>query len=175
MASEASNSYKNLELQDGMRSEKDDKILVIGATNRPQDLDDAARRRFIKRLYVPLPEQEARIHIAKRLLAKQKHDLADDDFEKIGTMTNGYSGADMTNLTKEAALGPIRCLDLSKMDDIKKEDVRNVKFADFEKAFTQIKASVSEQNTKEYKEWNKQYGSTKDSVSASKDHLNMYC
>ena len=158
-----------------MRSEKDDKILVIGATNRPQDLDDAARRRFIKRLYVPLPEQEARIHIAKKLLAKQSHDITDEDFEKIGTMTNGYSGADMTNLTKESALGPIRSLDLSKMDDIKKEDVRNVKFADFEKAFTQIKASVSEQNTKEYEEWNKQYGSTKDNVSANKDHLNMYC
>lgn len=41
---------------DGATTDNDEKLLVIGATNRPQELDEAARRRFVKRLYIPLPE-----------------------------------------------------------------------------------------------------------------------
>jgi AAA+ superfamily predicted ATPase len=45
-------------LQDGAATGEDERILVIGATNRPQDLDKAARRHFTKKLYIPLPEFE---------------------------------------------------------------------------------------------------------------------
>jgi SpoVK/Ycf46/Vps4 family AAA+-type ATPase len=45
-------------LQDGAATGEDDRILVIGATNRPQELDEAARRRLVKKLYIPLPEFE---------------------------------------------------------------------------------------------------------------------
>ena len=58
-------------LQDGATTEGEEKILVVGATNRPQDLDEAARRRLVKRLYVPLPEAPARAHIIKHLLSKE--------------------------------------------------------------------------------------------------------
>lgn len=37
---------------------EEERILIVGATNRPQELDEAARRRFTRRLYIPLPEQE---------------------------------------------------------------------------------------------------------------------
>lgn len=43
---------------DGATTDNDERLLVIGATNRPQELDEAARRRFVKRLYIPLPELE---------------------------------------------------------------------------------------------------------------------
>nr|CAI5828105.1 unnamed protein product [Callosobruchus analis] len=43
---------------DGAMTDNEERILVIGATNRPQELDEAARRRFVKRLYIPLPEFE---------------------------------------------------------------------------------------------------------------------
>lgn len=43
---------------DGATTDSDERLLVIGATNRPQELDEAARRRFVKRLYIPLPELE---------------------------------------------------------------------------------------------------------------------
>lgn len=43
---------------DGATTDNDERILVIGATNRPQELDEAARRRFVKRLYIPLPDAE---------------------------------------------------------------------------------------------------------------------
>lgn len=42
---------------DGAATGDEDRILVAGATNRPQELDEAARRRFVKRLYIPLPEK----------------------------------------------------------------------------------------------------------------------
>ena len=58
-------------IQDGATCTGDEKILVVGATNRPQDLDEAARRRLVKRLYVPLPEQEAREHIIRNLLSTE--------------------------------------------------------------------------------------------------------
>ena len=44
---------------------------MVGATNRPQDLDEAARRRLVKRLYVPLPEEAARGQIIRSLLKKE--------------------------------------------------------------------------------------------------------
>lgn len=48
---------------DGATTDSEERILVIGATNRPQELDEAARRRFVKRLYIPLPEFDVRIKI----------------------------------------------------------------------------------------------------------------
>lgn len=43
----------------------EDRLLLIGATNRPQELDEAARRRLVKRLYIPLPDFEVRIQLLK--------------------------------------------------------------------------------------------------------------
>ncbi|KAF1744418.1 hypothetical protein MXB_5285 [Myxobolus squamalis] len=106
---------------DGCGSSSDDRILIIGATNRPQELDDAARRRFVKRLYVPLPDNKAREQIINNLLSKQSHSIEADDILLIVQKTCGYSGADMMNLCKEAALGPIR--------DIK--DIANANINDF--------------------------------------------
>jgi ATP-dependent Zn protease len=45
---------------DGCNTKADDFVLVIGATNRPQEIDEAARRRFVKRIYVPLPDADSR-------------------------------------------------------------------------------------------------------------------
>lgn len=44
---------------DGAKTTNSDKVLVIGTTNRPESLDEAARRRFVRRLYVPLPKDES--------------------------------------------------------------------------------------------------------------------
>ena len=138
----------------------EERILVVGATNRPQDLDEAARRRLVKRLYVPLPETGARVKIVQNLLSSQNHSLSRDSYEEIGRLTDGYSGADMANLCKEAAMGPIRSLDYSKMDSITPEDVRSIEFLDFESALKQVKASVSDKDLQNYHNWNEQYGST---------------
>jgi SpoVK/Ycf46/Vps4 family AAA+-type ATPase len=75
---------------------------------RPQELDSAARRRFVKRIYIPLPDLSARQAIITNLLKDQQHTLTNNEMEHIGTLTDGFSGADMHSLCQDAALGPIR-------------------------------------------------------------------
>ncbi|KAJ1977320.1 putative 26S proteasome subunit yta6 [Dimargaris xerosporica] len=135
----------------------DDRILVVGATNRPQEIDEAARRRFRKRLYIPLPEREGRKTIVKNLLRKQKNCLTDAEIEELCQLTDGYSGSDMDGLCREAAIGPIRSI--GDICSISADDVRPVAFADFQIALTQIRASVSDRDLELYTAWNKEYGS----------------
>ena len=68
---------------------------MVGATNRPHELDDAARRRFVKRLYIPLPEKEDREVLLRSLLEKNVHKITDKDVAKLGIETSGYSGTDL--------------------------------------------------------------------------------
>ncbi|XP_041363385.1 fidgetin-like protein 1 [Gigantopelta aegis] len=144
---------------DGASTDSEENILVIGATNRPQEIDEAARRRFIKRLYIPLPECAARRHIIKNLMTTQKNNLSDSQLDEIAKKTEGYSGSDMANLCKEAALGPIRSIPFDEIETISAEQVRCIMFADFEEAFLQVRASVSPNDLCRYIEWNNLYGS----------------
>ncbi|ESO01972.1 hypothetical protein HELRODRAFT_94331 [Helobdella robusta] len=144
---------------DGVATGEDDRILVVGATNRPQEIDEAARRRFVKRLYIPLPESSARQQIICRLLMKQRHNLAEDDVTVICSKTEGYSGADMANLCREAALGPIRRLDFNDIQNISEDQVQAIDLQDFLSALKQVKASVSSQDLKLYLDWNQKFGS----------------
>ncbi|KAI8866139.1 AAA-domain-containing protein [Ramicandelaber brevisporus] len=138
----------------------DDRILIVGATNRPQEIDEAARRRFRKRLYIPLPDSNGREGIMKHLLNKQKNDLTSDQIKDICVnKTDGYSGSDMDGLCREAAIGPIRAIPIDQITRINPNDVRPVNYQDFLNALTQIRASVSSQDLVLYQDWDKQYGS----------------
>lgn len=83
-------------------------ILVLGATNIPWVLDSAIRRRFEKRIYIPLPEAHARTDMFKLHLGTTAHDLADADFRELGKQTNGYSGADISIIVRDALMQPVR-------------------------------------------------------------------
>jgi SpoVK/Ycf46/Vps4 family AAA+-type ATPase len=65
------------------------RVLVLAATNAPWSIDDAARRRFVRRQYIPLPEDDVRVAQLKTLLANQKHDLQDEDVQKLVGLTQG--------------------------------------------------------------------------------------
>ncbi|KAJ3416155.1 hypothetical protein HDV05_002800 [Chytridiales sp. JEL 0842] len=129
---------------DGCGTDSEDRILLIGATNRPHEIDEAARRRFRKKLYIPLPESEARLTIMLNLLKKQKHSLSEEQVEDVVRQTEGYSGSDMDGLIREAALGPIR--DIRDIRNISADDVRPVTYEDFVEALTQVRASVSDKD-----------------------------
>ena len=83
-------------------------ILVLGATNIPWELDAAIRRRFEKRVYIPLPEAEARAYMVKLNLGDTPHELTEEDFDKLGAITKGASGSDIKVLVKEALMQPLR-------------------------------------------------------------------
>ncbi|KAG8237827.1 hypothetical protein J437_LFUL002436 [Ladona fulva] len=143
---------------DGAATSEDDRILVIGATNRPQELDEAARRRLVKRLYIPLPEFKARHQIIVKLMSNQRNNLMPEDIDEVAKLTEGYSGADMKNLCREAALGPIRSIRFEDIERIQPDQVRPVVLADFIAALSQVRASVSTADLNQYIAWNNQYG-----------------
>lgn len=65
------------------------RVLVLAATNCPWDIDDAARRRFVRRQYIPLPEPETRETQLRTLLGAQRHALSDRDIKKLVRLTDG--------------------------------------------------------------------------------------
>lgn len=85
-------------------------VLTLGATNCPWDLDSAIRRRFQKRIYIPLPSVEARQVMFKIHIGSTRHSLHEDDFRELALRTDGFSGSDISNIVKDALMEPIRTL-----------------------------------------------------------------
>ncbi|XP_064411853.1 spastin [Latimeria chalumnae] len=145
---------------DGVQSSGDDRVLVMGATNRPQELDEAVLRRFAKRVYVSLPNEETRLKLLKNLLYKHGNPLTQKDLEQLARMTEGYSGSDLTALAKDAALGPIRELKPEQVKNMSASEMRNIRLSDFIESLKKIKHSVSPQTLAAYIRWNREYGDT---------------
>ncbi|XP_075068743.1 fidgetin-like protein 1 [Mixophyes fleayi] len=143
---------------DGATTSSDDRILVVGATNRPQEIDEAARRRLVKRLYIPLPEASARKQIVVSLMCREHCSLTEQEVEAIVLQADGFSGADMTQLCREAALGPIRSIQAMDISTITPEQVRSIAYIDFQNAFQTVRPSVSKKDLELYENWNKTFG-----------------
>ena len=92
---------------DGVGKQEGD-VLVLGATNVPWELDAAIRRRFEKRVYIPLPEPGARALMVKIHLGDTPNNLCEGDFDTLGHLTEGASGSDIKVLVKEALMEPLR-------------------------------------------------------------------
>jgi SpoVK/Ycf46/Vps4 family AAA+-type ATPase len=142
---------------DGTGTTGQGRVLLIGATNRPQELDDAIRRRFVKRLYIRLPEEADRESLLRVLLEKNRHELTDDEIKDLAKETEGFSGADLKSLSTEAAMGPIRQLGLRALE-VDAEDVPPISFKHFRKALRSTKPSVASSDLKQYEDFDKQYG-----------------
>lgn len=80
----------------------------MGATNIPWVLDAAIRRRFEKRIYIGLPEEHARATMFKLHLGDTPHTLTEDDFKQLASLTEGYSGADIGIIVRDALMQPVR-------------------------------------------------------------------
>ncbi|KAF7131787.1 hypothetical protein RHSIM_Rhsim09G0074600 [Rhododendron simsii] len=92
---------------DGLRTKDSQRILILGATNRPFDLDDAVIRRLPRRIYVDLPDAENRVKILRIFLAQENLE-PEFHFEKLAEATEGYSGSDLKNLCIAAAYRPVQ-------------------------------------------------------------------
>lgn len=143
---------------DGVTSNPDDLVIVIGATNKPQELDDAVLRRLVKRIYIPLPDQNVRRLILQKNLKGQAFSLPGGDLEKLARVTEGYSGSDLQALCEEAAMMPIRELG-SNILTVKANQVRPLRYDDFRRAMAVIRPSLQKSKWEELERWNVEFGS----------------
>lgn len=135
------------------------RVLILGATNMPWAIDEAARRRFAKRVYIPLPERETRKKQITKLLEFQNHTLLAQDFEDLMDLTEGFSGSDITLLAKDSAMGPLRSLG-DKLLSTPTEDIRPIQLEDFIESLKYVRPSVSKEGLGEYETWVSKFGSS---------------
>ncbi len=147
---------------EGFATSTEDKILIMGATNKPWDLDDAIISRFQKKIYVPLPELVAR----KIVLQIHLHgaDLSRISIEELARQTEGFSGRDLANLCQEAVsrmileLNPaMQKLTVSELESYKLAH-RPLEEADFGAALAKIKPSTQPGDIEKYTEWKEGFG-----------------
>ncbi|XP_017140806.1 spastin isoform X1 [Drosophila miranda] len=144
---------------DGLPGNPDgDRIVVLAATNRPQELDEAALRRFTKRVYVSLPDEQTRELLLNRLLQKQGSPLDTDALRRLAKITDGYSGSDLTALAKDAALEPIRELNVEQVKSLDINAMRHITEKDFHNSLKRIRRSVAPQSLSGYEKWSSDYG-----------------
>ncbi|XP_050354143.1 spastin isoform X3 [Nymphalis io] len=145
---------------DGLPAAGADRLIVMAATNRPQELDEAALRRFPKRVYVSLPDARTRGALLRGVLARgaAAAELSADELARLAALTDGYSGSDLTALCRDAALGPIRELDPEEVKCLDLSLVRSITFQDFMDSLKRIRPSVSPLSLVAYEKWSVQYG-----------------
>ena len=144
-------------------------VMVMGATNLPWDLDDALRRRFEKRVYIPLPNSVGRREMfninMKGIQVEESIDM-----DKLVQLTDGYSGADIANVCREASLMQMRrklmktggklnftAIKLNPSKTLIDELDAPVTQNDFELAIKNISKSVSQNDIKKYEQFTEEY------------------
>ncbi|KAL2649329.1 hypothetical protein R1flu_017457 [Riccia fluitans] len=144
---------------DGVISNENDQVIVMAATNRPEELDDALRRRLVKRIYIPLPDADGRRALLQNLLkGHTAFPMDGPELEKLVKDTDGYSGSDLHALCQEAAMMPLRELG-SRVSTIRPDQVRSLTHTDFKEALKAIRPSVSKEQLTQYEQFNSMYGS----------------
>jgi vacuolar protein-sorting-associated protein 4 len=82
-------------------------VLVLAATNLPWVLDPALRRRFQRRIHIPLPDAQARSKLFEIEAGALSYKLSDKDFKELGRQTEGLSGSDISNAVQDALMQPV--------------------------------------------------------------------
>ncbi|CAI0443921.1 unnamed protein product [Linum tenue] len=147
---------------DGLRSKDSQRILILGATNRPFDLDDAVIRRLPRRIYVDLPDAENRMKILKIILGNENLQT-DFQFEELANVTEGYSGSDLKNLCIAAAYRPVQEVlekENTEHDNAQGPALRPLTLDDFVQSKAKVGPSVAfdAASMNELRKWNEQYG-----------------
>ncbi|KAK7603768.1 hypothetical protein V9T40_003767 [Parthenolecanium corni] len=165
---EASRRVKSelLVQMDGLNSNEDASkvVMVLAATNFPWDIDEALRRRLEKRIYIPLPNNDGREALLKINLREVKLDES-VSLKDIAKKLNGYSGADITNVCRDAAMMSMRRkiagLRPDQIKQIPREELDlPVSAQDFRDALAKCNKSVSKEDLDKYEKWMNEFGST---------------
>eukprot|EP00462_Mataza_sp_D1_P000028 CAMPEP_0175088504 /NCGR_PEP_ID=MMETSP0086_2-20121207/284_1 /TAXON_ID=136419 /ORGANISM="Unknown Unknown, Strain D1" /LENGTH=495 /DNA_ID=CAMNT_0016360943 /DNA_START=162 /DNA_END=1649 /DNA_ORIENTATION=- len=141
------------------------RVIVLATTNRPWDLDEAFRRRLEKRIYVPLPNHEAREEIF-RIFTRDSQLTADVSLKELSDMTDGFSGADIHSLCRDWAMEGVRRLIAGKspQEILALDNSPQLRYPlsmdQFLCSRKKASPSVAAAEIKQYQEWQALYGST---------------
>ncbi|KAJ4783835.1 P-loop containing nucleoside triphosphate hydrolases superfamily protein [Rhynchospora pubera] len=128
-----------MSLWDGFTTDKNSRVMVLAATNRPSELDEAILRRFTQVFEIGKPNQSERVKILKVVLKGEKVD-ENIDYELVAARCEGFTGSDILELCKQAAYFPIRdLLDGEKSGKNSNASPRALTQADLEKALSDRK------------------------------------
>ncbi|KAJ7020254.1 P-loop containing nucleoside triphosphate hydrolase protein [Mycena alexandri] len=160
-------------------------VLVLGATNIPWQLDNAIKRRFEKRIYIPLPGPEARRHMFELHVGDTPCVMAPKDYRMLADQTEGYSGSDISTIVRDALMQPVRkVLSATHFKRVEEDtkwtpcspgdpdavekswtDVDSdelleppLKIADFLKSLSTTRPTVTESDIKRHDQWTKESG-----------------
>lgn len=141
---------------DGFSSDSS-RLLLLGATNRPWDLDSAAMRsgRFSEKIYVPLPDKKARKFLFDKYL-KGLPLASDCDIERLVGLSEGMSGADINEVCDSAKIEPLKESILRREKD-GDSGLIEITFNDFKKAFAKVRPSVTKEELRKLDDFAKQY------------------
>lgn len=136
-----------LQQMDGFAS-KSSNLLILGATNRPWDIDSAAMRsgRFSQKIYVPLPDEEARRFMFNKFL-KNVPLAKDVNIDELVERTKNYSGADIEEVCDRAKEDPL-------LESIRTDSVVEITKKDFDKALEEVKPTVTQKMIEEFEKYN---------------------
>ncbi len=132
-----------------------DFLYVIAATNKPWHLDEPFIRRFQKRIYVPLPDLDARIGLFQMYTKGLRIDVGVEPIQ-LAKITEGYSAADIRDICIEAQLKVVS--EFFEKTDGKKGEPRPISMDDFMEIIKKRKHSIVLENLKRLLEWNSKYG-----------------
>ena len=174
-ASDASDSRQGKSGEGGSSDEpaQPKSVIVLAATNMPWDLDEALRRRLEKRIYIELPSKKGRMELME--ISMRGVDVAEDvDLGALADATDGYSGADISNVCRDAAMMSMRrVLDEARRQGLPMRDIQKlvqeqkrdqltnpVRHEDFMAAIGKVNASVSSRDLERYRKWMNEYGAS---------------
>ncbi|MEM2026343.1 MAG: AAA family ATPase [Candidatus Bathyarchaeia archaeon] len=141
-----------LKEMDGILDKKNPlKVYVIGATNKPWDLDPPFIRRFQKRIYVPPPDYKQRLETFK-LYTKPLKLAPDVDLEKLARLTEGFSGSDIMDVCQSVQL-KVNSEIFENCADYSKAEPRPISMKDFLDVLKMRKPSISKEMLAQYEKW----------------------
>ncbi|KAL8127762.1 hypothetical protein AgCh_014623 [Apium graveolens] len=133
-------------LWDGFTTDQNARVMVLAATNRPSELDEAILRRLPLAFKIGLPDRRGRVEILKVILKGERVESS-IDFDHIAGLCDGYSGSDLLELCKQAAYIPIRDLLNAEKRGLEPSEPRLLSQSDLENVLAtkrKTKAAASE-------------------------------
>ena len=139
------------------------RVVVLGATNNPWDLDNAIIRRLEKRIHVPIPDKQTRLELFNFCLKGINLDKG-LNLNKMAEITEGYSSADISIVCRDASMMPMRKLIENKSNleikSLNKNEMEPITTNDVQISLNKTRPSVSKEEVIKYEKWTAEFGSS---------------